>query len=151
MSGSAELLILRLGLVAILLAFVLAAALVMRQGLMTRVPSRVTGAQRSAAGARARLVVVSPAFSGLPVGAEFALAGQTSLGRDPESGIVVVDASVSGRHAELDRRGQQWVVRDLGSTNGTFVEGRRADGRGLTVPHGATLAFGAVTMRFELG
>jgi hypothetical protein len=54
----------------------------------------------------------------------------TSIGRDPSSDITVSHAQVSRQHARLVRQGNAMVVEDLGSTNGTFVNGVR-----LTAPH----------------
>ncbi|MGH7560178.1 MAG: trypsin-like peptidase domain-containing protein [Gemmatimonadales bacterium] len=45
------------------------------------------------------------------------------------------DVDVSGRHAALFRSGDGWMLRDLGSTNGTFVNGERLRGDRLLVPH----------------
>jgi hypothetical protein len=47
------------------------------------------------------------------------------LGRDPDCDIRFVDDSVSRRHARLVLRGGAWVIQDLGSTNGTIVNGSR--------------------------
>ncbi len=60
-----------------------------------------------------------------------------TVGRDPSSDIVINDPQVSRQHARIMRRGSLMVIEDLGSTNGTFVNGMR-----LTVPH--TLANGDV-------
>ncbi|MEW2498621.1 FHA domain-containing protein [Streptomyces nodosus] len=51
--------------------------------------------------------------------------GPYTLGRDPQGDIVLEDARVSWRHATISWNGGSWVVEDLGSTNGTFVHGRR--------------------------
>lgn len=48
-----------------------------------------------------------------------------TLGRDPQGDIALDDARVSWRHASISWRGGSWVIEDHGSTNGTFVEGRR--------------------------
>ncbi|MDT0344887.1 FHA domain-containing protein [Streptomyces litchfieldiae] len=48
-----------------------------------------------------------------------------SLGRDPQGDLVLQDARVSWRHATVRWNGQSWVVEDLGSTNGTYVQGQR--------------------------
>ena len=147
MSGPTELILLRLGLIAVLFLFLLAAALVMRSGLVA--PRPVSPRAQPASSARARLVVAGPAYSGLKPGAEFSLAGATAIGRDDMNGIVLADASVSSRHASIEPAARGWIVRDLGSTNGTFVEGRRADGRGLALADGAELMIGAVNLRFR--
>jgi pSer/pThr/pTyr-binding forkhead associated (FHA) protein len=46
------------------------------------------------------------------------------IGRSPASDIVLSDSFVSSTHARLVPRGQLYFVEDLGSTNGTFVDGR---------------------------
>ncbi|MFE2601215.1 FHA domain-containing protein [Streptomyces sp. NPDC059396] len=48
-----------------------------------------------------------------------------TLGRDPQGDLVIDDARVSWRHATLSWNGQGWVIEDHGSTNGTYVQGRR--------------------------
>lgn len=56
----------------------------------------------------------------------------TVLGRGAEADVVVDDAGVSRRHAELHMDGNRvWVV-DLGSTNGTFVDGTRVGSQGAS-------------------
>ena len=56
------------------------------------------------------------------------LAGWVTVGRAPTSDIVLDETCVSGAHARLQPRGQFYFVEDLGSTNGTFVNGKRGDG-----------------------
>lgn len=51
------------------------------------------------------------------------------LGRDPAADVTLSHPLVSWHHARIRREGSQIVVEDLGSTNGTFVDGRRVDGR----------------------
>ncbi|NLE43091.1 MAG: FHA domain-containing protein [Chloroflexi bacterium] len=53
-----------------------------------------------------------------------------TLGRDPGNDIVIVDPQTSRQHARIMRRGGLMILEDLGSTNGTFVNGVR-----LTGPH----------------
>ncbi|MFJ9737821.1 FHA domain-containing protein [Streptomyces sp. NPDC101166] len=48
-----------------------------------------------------------------------------TLGRDPQGDIVLDDARVSWRHATVSFNGRGWVLEDHGSTNGTYVQGRR--------------------------
>ncbi|MFC5722437.1 FHA domain-containing protein [Streptomyces gamaensis] len=48
-----------------------------------------------------------------------------TLGRDPQGDLVLQDARVSWRHATLRWSGRSWVLKDQGSTNGTYAEGRR--------------------------
>jgi pSer/pThr/pTyr-binding forkhead associated (FHA) protein len=53
--------------------------------------------------------------------------GSTRIGRDPDDGIFLDDVTVSRHHAEFDVRGDELLLRDLGSTNGTYVNGARRD------------------------
>ena len=145
MSDSTELLVLRLALTGTLFVFVLIVALTMRSGL--RAPGRAT--PRSVGRpAGARLVLVAPGETGLVPGTEFAVAGLMTVGRDAGSSIVLGDSSVSGQHARIERLVDGWRIADLGSTNGTFVDGRRVDGRGVLLGGGEHVAVGAVTLRF---
>ncbi|MGI5249555.1 FHA domain-containing protein [Actinacidiphila glaucinigra] len=66
-----------------------------------------------------------------------------SLGRDPQSDVVLDDARVSWRHATIRRGERGWVVEDLGSTNGTYVQGQRV--HAYDVAAGATVNLGNAT------
>ena len=70
-----------------------------------------------------RLLVVGGAFAGRV----FEAAGAMVIGRDPSAGIVVEDPEVSRRHAAIAVEGEGVVVTDLGSLNGTWIEGERID------------------------
>jgi predicted component of type VI protein secretion system len=64
--------------------------------------------------------------SGPTPGATFPLEGdQIIIGRDAASNVAINDAEVSRRHASLMFQGGKYVIEDLGSTNGTFVNGQR--------------------------
>jgi pSer/pThr/pTyr-binding forkhead associated (FHA) protein/uncharacterized RDD family membrane protein YckC len=71
--------------------------------------------------AEVRLSVVG----GPDEGKEFDLSGSTIVGRDQSAGIVIDDPESSRRHASLSVEGSTVTVEDLGSTNGTFVNGQR--------------------------
>lgn len=61
-----------------------------------------------------------------PTGREHFLEAETSIvGRAVESDIVVTSRRVSREHAQVQRKGQRMVLVDLGSTNGTFLNGER--------------------------
>lgn len=84
----------------------------------------------------------------LPTGERYVLReGIVSVGRLPECDITVVDPNVSRRHAEIQSRGDGFVVVDLGSTNGTRVNGVRVSERELR--DGDELGFGNVRLTFQ--
>lgn len=68
------------------------------------------------------------------------------IGRDPASGLRLSHETVSRVHAELSRQGGLWVLRDLGSTNGTTVNGRRVIGAAV-VRDGDLVSFGNMEFR----
>jgi hypothetical protein len=59
----------------------------------------------------------------LPDGRRFALADGLTIGRADDNAVVVHDARASRRHAKIVADGSGWSVEDLGSSNGTFVDG----------------------------
>jgi FHA domain-containing protein len=75
--------------------------------------------------------------------------GGATLGRSRQCDVVVDDQNVSRTHAELRPRGGSWVLTDLGSTNGSSVNGRRIDAPTVVKP-GDEIELGTATMRFEL-
>jgi hypothetical protein len=75
-------------------------------------------------------------------------AGAT-LGRSRKCDIVVDDPNVSREHAEVRPRGGSWVLVDLGSTNGSSINGRRTDGAEVLKP-GDEIELGTSKMTFEL-
>jgi hypothetical protein len=84
----------------------------------------------------------------LPTGARFTLAEHPiSIGRKPESNIVLADPNVSRNHAEIRPYGDGFVLVDLGSTNGSKVNGVRVSQQVLE--DGDELTFGNTQMRFE--
>ncbi|MFN2557099.1 MAG: FHA domain-containing protein [Nitriliruptorales bacterium] len=56
---------------------------------------------------------------------------RTTVGRHPDSDIFLHDVTVSRRHSELLREGRTFALRDLGSLNGSYVNGVRVDERVL--------------------
>lgn len=95
--------------------------------------------------ARRPTVVV---MSGSAVGHRHRVQGNAVLGRDPSAEIVLTDAGVSWRHARIEDRGDAWSVVDLGSTNGTLVNGQRVTEQKLS--HGDKVVLGRTVLRFEL-
>lgn len=72
-----------------------------------------------------------------------------TLGRSRDCDILVEDANVSRHHAELRPRGGAWVISDLGSTNGTRLNGRAVQGPEVVRP-GDEIELGASVITFEL-
>jgi len=68
------------------------------------------------------------------------------LGRAPECDCVLSEPSVSRRHAELRRAGEHWLLRDLGSRNGTCVNGVRVLEE-IEVGPGDRVSFGGARYR----
>ena len=90
-----------------------------------------------------------PAVLSLPNGQRIELhEGHYILGRHLENDIVLNDTNVSRRHAEFVCAAGEVVVRDLGSTNGTKVNGVLITGEQL-LQHGDVVNFGTAQVRFE--
>jgi hypothetical protein len=75
-------------------------------------------------------------------------AGAT-LGRSRQCDVVLSDPNVSRQHAEIRPRGGSWVLTDLGSTNGTVLNGRRVD-RPEVIKQGDEIELGTSVITFEL-
>src|SRR3954447_9990048 len=69
------------------------------------------------------------------------------VGRAPKSDIPIIDPTISRRHAELESSETGFTIRDLGSSNGTFVNGARIESGTATT--GDLVAFGKVGFRLQ--
>jgi predicted component of type VI protein secretion system len=94
----------------------------------------------------AKLIFISSDFAGRTY--ELVLE-KTTIGRGEKNTLVVRDGSVSASHCEILVFGPEVIVRDLGSANGTFVDGARLQGQ-TQVKSGQLLRFGNVEARLEL-
>lgn len=163
--------VMRLGFLAVLWLFVIVAVQVIRSDLFgTRVTQR--GSRRTANDARppqARQTAAAPpqqrqqpgrqrrgapsklvVSEGTLTGTTVALQGQTvTLGRAHDSTIVLDDDYASSRHARIypDRDGQ-WIVEDLGSTNGTYLDRTRLT-TPTPVPLGAPIRIGKTVIELR--
>ena len=79
-----------------------------------------------------------------------AFANKITIGRDPMSDIIFKDPEVSRRHVQFIRDGNNYFIEDLGSTNGTFIDGERLAGQQIRLQVGQEIALGgAITLIFE--
>ena len=67
------------------------------------------------------------------------------LGRSPDNDVILRDPATSGHHARLERRGDQFWIVDLGSTNGTLVNGEPVQEKELSHGDRVTIGQNAVT------
>ena len=93
----------------------------------------------------ARLLLVTP--EGQQV---VELAAHNSLGRHPGNTIQLLDRIVSKEHCIVELRGEIFVLRDLGSLNGTYVNGERVVGE-RALHHNDEIALGATRGRYDAG
>jgi pSer/pThr/pTyr-binding forkhead associated (FHA) protein len=157
--------LLRLGYLVLLWAFVLSAIGVLRRDLYgTRIVNRRKNPAPAAApanpapagaptperprGRRAgptRLVVTDGPLRGttLPLGASAVL-----IGRAPSCTLVLDDDYSSSRHARVFPEGDQWLVEDMGSTNGTFLDDQRVTGA-VPVRPGAQIRVGQSVLELQ--
>ena len=149
----------RFGFLVLLWLFVFAAARTVTRDLMAQrrpVPAGGPGPAgpvsappapgRSAKAAQAAQWLV--VTSGELAGRRFVLSGQPiSIGRAPDSTIVIRDDFASSRHARIVPRDGQWMVEDLGSTNGTYL-GRARVTQPTPLPLGVPIRIGRSS--FEL-
>jgi len=84
-------------------------------------------------------------------GAAYTLEGdQLNIGRESQNDIAINDAEISRRHARLTFQGGKYVLEDLGSTNGTFVNGQRLAGPRV-LKAGEVVSFGEqIVLVFEV-
>jgi predicted component of type VI protein secretion system len=92
----------------------------------------------------AKLVVLSPGLAGR---SQEIKADKTTIGRVEDNVFQLAEPSVSSHHCEIFLRGSDVVVKDLDSTNGTFINGEKTS-EGVLKP-GQTLRLGQVELRLE--
>lgn len=108
----------------------------------------IDSSTRRGAAAPAAAATASPANPILDIdGQRYLLTGPvTVIGRGSEADIIVDDSGVSRRHLEIRLTQGHAIATDLGSTNGTFVEGHRVDA--ATLLDGNTLTVGRTRIMF---
>lgn len=102
-----------------------------------------------AAPARPVLATLEVVNEGVLKGTRFEVRSALShVGRGPHNDVVITDDSVSDSHAKLQKREAGWYVVDMGSTNGTYVGGRRINGEAL-LTGAPDVRFGGVKLVFR--
>jgi hypothetical protein len=106
--------------------------------------TELAGPPRATTANARRLVITSGVKSGseIPLGTE-----PLTIGRSSDSSVVIRDDYTSTHHARLMVWGEEWVVQDLDSTNGTFLDGQRVTSP-VHVPLNTSIRIGATS--FEL-
>lgn len=105
--------------------------------------SEIPGASDLPEGALAMLVV----YQGPKKGTRIALdEREVIIGRDPESDIYLDDITVSRKHVSISRNGEEFLAKDLGSMNGTYVNKKLVDE--VVLHHGDELQIGQFKLVF---
>ncbi|MEE8047010.1 MAG: FHA domain-containing protein, partial [Dehalococcoidia bacterium] len=73
----------------------------------------------------------------------------TFVGRDPANQVVIEHPTVSRNHVEILVNDSEWFVKDLGSRNGTVVDGAKLGSEPLRLTHGAELLLGGDRVRIN--
>jgi len=94
----------------------------------------------------ARIILLSEGFNGRTYELKV---DKTTVGRVSDNAFEIPEASVSSHHAEILLRGNDVVIRDLDSTNGTFINGEKITE--AVLQPGQILRFGTVEMRLDTG
>ena len=77
----------------------------------------------------------------------FTLSPNTTIGTDPKCTVVLNDKFMSSKHAEIKAENGMWVLKDSGSTNGTYVNNRRVDRHELV--DNDFIKFGSAMLKFK--
>jgi hypothetical protein len=149
----------RIGFLVLLWIFVFTVAGVIRRDLFAGARSRLVAAPRgvsatTAGGAPAKvkrgraahqLIVTAGALAGTRI----TLAEQPiTIGRAEDSTLVITDDYASARHARLVPRAGQWLLEDLGSTNGTYLDRTKVTGP-TPVPLGVPIRIGRTALELR--
>ena len=95
----------------------------------------------------AKLVVLSEGMTGKSYELKV---DKTTIGRVDDNNFQISEGSVSSHHCEVLLRGKDVVVKDLNSTNGTYINGERVTAEATLKP-GQILRLGQIEMRLETG
>jgi len=109
---------------------------------------RALATERTQARALGTLVIERSPAKTPRVGERLPLRATNAIGRDAGNDIAIPDEAASARHAVLEQRDEEWWIEDLGSTNGTLVNGVKIEKR-ERVRFGDEIAIGRVALRLE--
>lgn len=116
--------LLKLAFIGVLYLFLLWVARSALKDLARPAGSRLAPDERASAQELARRsVLVAEGGGGLRAGSAFELDGSATIGRSPAAEIQIDDPFASGRHARIYERGGLFYIEDMGSTNGTYLNG----------------------------
>jgi adenylate cyclase len=111
-----------------------------------KTPSRTMPHPATSSTATPRMILKAPAGELT----EFPLGENNVLGRSTTASVRVADREVSRKHSQVDKEGDDYVLRDLGSSNGTFLNGKRIFGP-TKLKDGDEVVIGTSRMEFRLG
>jgi pSer/pThr/pTyr-binding forkhead associated (FHA) protein len=124
--------LLKLAFIAVLYLFLLWIARSALKDLARPAGSRIAPDERASAQELARRsVLVAEGGGGLRAGSAFELDGSATIGRSPAAEIQIDDPFASGRHARIYERGGLFYLEDMGSTNGTYLNGEAVNSQEL--------------------
>jgi hypothetical protein len=95
------------------------------------------------------IVVVDSANTGLPPGTAIRIHSGVLIGRAPGCDVQLPDPYTSSEHARLREERGRWIVEDLQSMNGSYVNGQRVSGT-QPLADGDTVQLGRVVLQFVL-
>lgn len=150
---------LRFGLLALLWIFVFSVISSQGKSLQIARPARLTRRKEKKEAAESPVEADPAPHRALPsklvvtegplTGRTIDLGGQPLLiGRAQDAGLVLEDDYASGRHARLFPQGSRWFLEDLGSTNGTFVQGNQLT-RTMPLDLGTSVRIGKTVMELK--
>jgi pSer/pThr/pTyr-binding forkhead associated (FHA) protein len=159
-----ELTLIRIGFLAVLWLFVIAAVGVVRTDLFgparqrrrrsaagvpsarqARTPAKPARPARTARSAPQQLLVTGGALAGTSLGLTDQ---QITIGRADDATLVLADDYASTRHARLFPQDGQWLVEDLGSTNGTYLDRQKVT-QPTPVPIGVPIRIGKTVLELR--
>ena len=125
---------------------------VLTTGVAVALNERVRGMADEGAGRGAEAVAGAASAAVLHEGARKTVPpGGLTIGRRSDNDVVLGTDRASRHHARIDQNGGRWYATDLGSMNGTYVNGERLNGESRWLASGDTVTIGGEALRFVVG